>query len=57
MDSAFFREPQHVFGVFRVQGGPEVTPPLRTFSGFLEVGFPFASEQREIDEHFKHPRG
>lgn len=47
MDSAFFREPQHVFGVFRVQGGPEVTPPLRTFSGFLEVGFPFASEQRE----------
>lgn len=43
---AFFREPQHVFGVFKVQGGAEVTPPLRTFSGCLEVGFPLVSEQR-----------
>lgn len=48
MDLAFFREPQHVFGVFRVQGGAEVTPSLRTFSGCLEVGFPFVSEQRQI---------
>lgn len=57
VDSAFFGEPQRVplgsgeisSGFFRMQGGTEVTPPLATFSGFLEALFPFASEERKMN--------
>lgn len=53
-------EPQHLallvsgetiplFGIFRMPGGTEVTPPLTAYSGFLEAPFPFASEQRKMN--------
>jgi hypothetical protein len=56
--SAFFGGPQHLaplgcgetiplFGIFKMQGGTEVTPSLIASSGFPEASIPFASEQRK----------